>query len=256
MSMKRDSGNERSMREVAYQHIQKKIATRTFRAGDPVSELPVANELGISRTPTREAIRQLVAEGILEEVTGRGVLVVKLDVRDIEEIYDVREALEVQAVTRIARQVVGAVELKNLRKVADEMLSLTQALQRSGRDRLDAKEMTRFEAADIGFHTYLLQIAGNRRSMKIVAAMRTLIRIVAMRRVGHGLEELRRIHQDHVDIIAALEAGDPARAAAVASAHVRASQQARLEQFIQRERESSLPQDIGAFIQQIQADLG
>jgi len=254
--MKRDSGNERSMREVAYQHIQKKIATRTFRAGDPVSELPVANELGISRTPTREAIRQLVAEGILEEVTGRGVLVVKLDVRDIEEIYDVREALEVQAVTRIARQVVGAVELKNLRKVADEMLSLTQALQRSGRDRLDAKEMTRFEAADIGFHTYLLQIAGNRRSMKIVAAMRTLIRIVAMRRVGHGLEELRRIHQDHVDIIAALEAGDPARAAAVASAHVRASQQARLEQFIQRERESSLPQDIGAFIQQIQADLG
>jgi len=137
--MKRDAGNERSMREVAYQHIQKKIATRTFRAGDPVSELPVANELGISRTPTREAIRQLVAEGILEEVTGRGVLVVKLDVRDIEEIYDVREALEVQAVTRIARQVVGAVELKNLRKVADEMLSLTQALQRSGRDRLDAK---------------------------------------------------------------------------------------------------------------------
>jgi len=254
--MKRDSGNERSMREVAYQHIQKKIATRTFRAGDPVSELPVANELGISRTPTREAIRQLVAEGILEEVAGRGVLVVKLDVRDIEEIYDVREALEVQAVTRIARQVVGAVELKNLRKVADEMLSLTQALQRSGRDRLDPKEMTRFEAADIGFHTYLLQIAGNRRSMKIVAAMRTLIRIVAMRRVGHGLEELRRIHQDHVDIIAALEAGDPARAAAVASAHVRASQQARLEQFIQRERESSLPQDIGAFIQQIQADLG
>jgi DNA-binding GntR family transcriptional regulator len=254
--MKRDAGNERSMREVAYQHIQRKIATRTFRAGDPVSELPVAKELGISRTPTREAIRQLVAEGILEEVAGRGVLVVKLDVRDIEEIYEVREALEVQAVARMARQVVGAVELKNLRKVADEMLNLTQALQKSGRDRLDAKEMTRFEAADIGFHTYLLQIAGNRRSMKIVAAMRTLIRIVAMRRVGHGLEELRRIHQDHVDIIAALEAGDPARAAAVASGHVRASQQARLEQFIQRERESSLPQDIGAFIQQIQADLG
>jgi len=116
--------------------------------------------------------------------------------------------------------------------------------------------MTRFEAADIGFHTYLLQIAGSRRSLKIVDAMRTLILIMPMRRVGHGLEELRRIHQDHVDIIAALEAGDPARAAAVASAHVRASQQARLEQFIQRERESSLPQDIGAFIQQIQADLG
>ena len=244
------------MREVAYQHIQKKIATRALRAGDPVSELPIAKELGISRTPTREAIRQLVAEGILEEVPGRGVLVVKLDVRDIEEIYDIREALEVQAAARIARQNVGVVELKNLRKIADEMLELARALQRSGRERLDAKEMNRFEAADIGFHTYMLQIAGNRRSLKLAGAMRTLVRIVAMRRLGHGQEELRRIHKDHLEIISAIEAGDPDRAAAMASAHIRASQQSRLEQFIQRERESTLPHDMNAFIQQIQADLG
>ena len=253
--MRNDSGEERSMREVAYLHIQRKIASRSLRAGEPVSELPVAKELGISRTPTREAIRQLVAEGILEEVPGRGVLVVKLDVRDIAEIFEVREALEVQAAERVARQVVGPVELNNLRKVADEMLELAQGLQRSGRERLDSKEMIRFEAADIGFHTYLLQIAGNRHSLKIVSGLRALIRIVASRRVGHAQEDLLRIHKDHSDVIAAIEAADPARAAAVISAHIRSSQKERLEQFVQRERESALPQDMTTFMRQIQAEL-
>ncbi|MEO8592873.1 MAG: GntR family transcriptional regulator [Candidatus Solibacter sp.] len=254
--MKRDSGDEHSMREVAYLHIHKKIASRSLRAGDPVSEVAIAKELGISRTPTREAIRQLVAEGILEESPGRGVIVVNLDVRDICELYEVREALEVYAVDKIARQLLGPVELNNLRQVAGEIRELAEGLQRSGAEFLDADEMMHFEAADIGFHTYLIQIAGNRRSLKMVKGLRALIRMVAMRRVGHRADDLLRIYQDHSDIVDAIEARDPARATAVLSAHIRTSQQLRLEQFVQREREAALPHDMRAFLHQIQAELG
>ena len=127
-TVKRTIEDRMSMREVAYVHIQKKIASRALRAGSPVSEVPIARELGISRTPTREAVRQLVTEGLLEQVPGGGVVVVTLERRDIVEIYELRKALEVQAVEVAARRLAGT-ELQNLRKIADEVPHLIQELR-------------------------------------------------------------------------------------------------------------------------------
>ncbi len=245
-----------SMREIAYQHIGKKIASRILRAGDPVSELPIANELGISRTPTREAVRQLVAEGLLEEVPGRGVVVVTLERRDIVEIYEVRKALEVQAVQMAARHLAGSADhLKNLRQVAERMESLIKELERSGQQKLDFVQSSRFEAADIGFHSYLMQAAGNRRIMKLTTGLRSLVRIFAMHKTGHTLETVKRVHGDHCDVIAAIEAGDPVRAAGMLAAHIETGELERLKQFDQREQEAGLPQDIPAFLDRIQAQL-
>ncbi len=124
--MKDKGSDRRSMREVAYQHLRKKIATREVRAGMPVSELSIASELGISRTPTREAMRQLLTEGLLEEVPGRGVVVVTLERRDIVEIYGIRKVLEVQAVRVAAERLTGQKELENLRRVADRIGEMAQ----------------------------------------------------------------------------------------------------------------------------------
>ncbi len=254
--VKSASKNKLSMRQMAYLHIEKKIASRDLRAGDPVSELPIANELGISRTPTREAIRQLVAEGLLEEVPGRGVVVVTLDRRDIVEIYELRKALEVAAVRTATRRLTGSAELKNLRLVADKMESLIEEMERSDQQGLESKQINRYEAADIAFHTYLMHAAGNRRMLNIVNGLRSLIRIFAMRKAVHKVEKIRDIHRDHVEVIAAMEAGDPERAAAILSAHIEAGQQDRLEQYALREQEAGLPQDISAFLERIQAQLG
>ena len=92
----------RPMREVAYHHIQRKISTRELRAGEPVSDVTISKELGISRTPAREAIRQLVSEGLLESVPGRGVVVITLDRDDIRELFEMREALEGLAARTVA----------------------------------------------------------------------------------------------------------------------------------------------------------
>lgn len=244
------------MRHRAYQYVQRKIASRDLRAGAPISEQAMAKEAGVSRTPMREAIRQLVTEGVLQEIPSRGVEVVRLEVRDIEEIYAVREALEVQAAIELARQGCGAVGMKNLRKVAGEIEGLVDDLRSSGQGRLNARQMTRFEAADIGFHTFFLQMAGNRRRMMIVGGLRSLVRIVAMRREGHTEDALRRIHQDHIDVIEAIAAGDAERATSVLASHIQASLRERLEEFAHRERESDLPQDISAFLRRIEVDIG
>lgn len=243
------------MREVAYHHIQRKIASRKLRAGAPVSDVSVAKELGISRTPAREAIRQLVSEGLLESVAGRGVVVVTLDRDDIRELFEMREALERLAARTVAARSPSANEMRDFRAVAAAMTALVKELEGSRKAALDQKQMERFEVADLAFHTYLMKLAGNRRSLSVVAGIRLLIRIFAARRGGHNLATLKQISRDHLDLIKALEAGGVEAAEACVARHVSNSRISRLEEFDQREREASVPQDVAAFLAEIQAEL-
>ncbi len=229
-----------SMRELAYAHIQRKIASRELRAGTPVSELPIANELKISRTPTREALRQLITEGLLEEVPGRGAVVARLEREDIVDLYDLREALELHAVRTLAARTNAPEELAALQKVTDEMLHLINELDRLGTPVLDDGQMQHFESSDIGFHIALLRMAGNRRSLKVVNQARQLIRIFAMRRGGHDRLSLERIYRHHCDIVRAIALRKPDEACAVVSAHIQDSRRERLEQYEQWERNAAL----------------
>jgi DNA-binding GntR family transcriptional regulator len=140
--------------------------------------------------------------------------------------------------------------------VADRLEKLILELEQSGQERLDAKQEIRFEAVGIGFHTLLLQAAGNRRILKLATGLRSLIRIFAMRRTGHTVDDLKRIHREHYDVIAAIEARDPDRAGEVMKMEMEGSQRDRLEQFDLREQEAGLPRDISAYLDRIQAELG
>jgi DNA-binding GntR family transcriptional regulator len=91
-----------SIREKAYLHIQQQIANGNLAAGSGISELSLAKELGSSRSPIREAMNQLAAEGLLEQNSGGGMQVARLKRNDIVELYDLREALELERWRRLA----------------------------------------------------------------------------------------------------------------------------------------------------------
>src|SRR6476646_9375274 len=111
-------GEDTSIRGRAYVRIQRKIASGELAAGTALSEVALAAELGASRTPIREAIAQLVAEGLLEQTPNRGAVVVQLKRHDIIELFELREALELYAVTKAARQAVPETEVKHLQTLA------------------------------------------------------------------------------------------------------------------------------------------
>ena len=245
----------RPRREVAYHHIQRKISTRQLRAGEPVSDVAISKELGISRTPAREAIRQLVSEGLLESVPGRGVVVITLDRDDIRELFEMREALEGLAVRTVAGRAPSTAEIRDLRSIASALTSLIKELEASRKPVLDEKQMERFEVADLAFHTYIMKLAGNKRSLKTLAGIRLLIRIFAARRGGHNAAALKQINRDHLDLIGALQAADPQAAADCVHRHILKSQKSRLNEFDQREREAAVPQDVESFMDQIRAEL-
>jgi DNA-binding GntR family transcriptional regulator len=249
------TGETRSIRERAYAHIQRKIASGELRPGAAVSELALSRELGSSRTPIREAIGQLVSEGLLDQVHNLGAVVVQLTRQDIIDLYELREALEVYAVAKVARQTSSPADLERLEGFTNDILVLRDELNQSGAGALNARQMHRFVASDLSFHTLLMRMAANARIMKVLNETRLLMRIFAMHRQGHTAELLERIYGYHSAVLGAVGGRDPGAAAKALSEHIQASRQERLEDFDHWEREASLRESLPAFLD-VRGDAG
>lgn len=228
------------MRDKAYVYIQRKIAARELIGGSPISELLLAKEMGISRTPIREALGQLVAEGLLEQIPNRGVVVVQLNRRDIIDLYELREALEVYAVSKAAQYSVNPSDLARLQELAEGVLVFKAELEKSSKSALDLQQMHRFVSCDLAFHTLLMRIAANRRILKVVNETRLLIRIFTMHRDGHKIADLDQIYRYHNEVAQAIARQDRDTAMSVLSAHIQTSLRERLEEYDHWERELSL----------------
>ena len=237
-----------SIRERAYAHIQRKIASGELRPGDAVSELALSKELGTSRTPIREAIGQLVSEGLLEQVRNRGAVVVELTRQDIIDLYELREALEVYAVAKVAHETASRSDLERLTSLTNEILVLRDELRQSGESVLNDVQMHRFVTCDLSFHTLLIRMAANARITKVLNETRLLMRIFSIHRHGHNAALLEGIHRYHSSVIRAVSRRDPEAAAKALSEHIKTSQRERLEDFDHWEREASLRESLPAFL--------
>jgi len=236
--------NRSSARERAYLRIQRKIASGELSAGHAISELSLAKELGISRTPIREALGQLAAEGLLEQSPNRRAVVIKLTRQDIIELYELREALEIYAVGKAARRPVQRADLDRLQNQTDAILTLKEELDRSGKSELDREQMQRFVAYDLGFHMLLMRLAANGRILKVMNETRLLIRIFAIRRQGHTGPLLEEIHRRHSEVVRAIAEQDSQRAMRVISEHIQLSLRERLDDLDHWEIEASLRETI------------
>src|SRR5665213_2504306 len=137
-----------SVRAKAYLFLQKKIASGELPAGSLVSELAISKELGSSRTPVREAVSQLLAEGLLEISPGGGIVVTRLTRQGIIDLYELREALEVFAVDRATRNPMLAADRKLLESLIAETPVLIKELEASGQEELNPEQMRRFSVSD------------------------------------------------------------------------------------------------------------
>lgn len=233
-------GPNQSVRAKAYLLLQKKIASGELPAGSLISELALSKELGSSRTPVREAVSQLLAEGLLETSPGGGIVVTRLTRQGIIDLFELREALEVFAVGRSTRSPMLLADRQRLESLIAETPALIKELKASGKDELDAEQMRRFTVADLGFHALLIRMAANVRILKVVNDTRLMIRVFGIHRSGHRRSELERIHKSHREILQAVIEQDAERAQMLLAEHIQASARERLEGFDHWEREVSL----------------
>src|SRR5277367_4184141 len=130
----RQGGADLSIRERAYLHIQQLLLSGKLEGG--------------SRTPIREAMNQLAAEGLLESSPNGGMIVTQLGREDIIELYELREALEVYAVGKIARTPLRPVDRDRLQSLIDDISVFRKELEKTKKEALDEAQMNRFLNCD------------------------------------------------------------------------------------------------------------
>ena len=197
----------RLLRQQAYEHIREKIVSGDLLDGSLLSESSLARDIGIGRMPVREALRQLHAEGLVEQIPRYGTMVRSPDPAEIAELYEVREALESYAAAAAARSI-SHESLALMRRFLDALFAIARRLQRSGRKALDGQELRRFLRTDMAFHAVLLEAVGNQRMMKIISELRVLVKVFALRRQQHTLPVISRTCLHHWRIYNAVRHGD------------------------------------------------
>lgn len=207
--------------EYAYEAIRSGILAQRWRPGDPLSEQQLAAELGVSRTPIRQALQQLEREGFVQVLPSRGTFVAELSPDDLRDVYQLREILEGQAARLAAeahaREGMGHL-VAQLQTILDE--AWTQIRQHS--DGLQAKPpasaQKELHRLGIRFHGVLAQMAGNRRLHEVLLGLE----VTATRaRLLHGsFRDPREAWTDHAEVLDAVRAGDADGAERVMRRHI------------------------------------
>ncbi len=198
---------EASLRQRAYRYLHQKIITGELPPGSKVSEQAIAEVMGISRTPVRAAIHELESEGLLEQVPRYGTIVRQADRRDIEELYDLRTALEGFAAAEAAKQM-SADDLLTLTTLCNAMYEQVEEHRSRGEFVDDSVILSRFVDADMQFHVIILRSTGNRRLMQSVVGSRMLAECGRQARQQPRIDWLAEAWQGHRQILSALQAGD------------------------------------------------
>jgi DNA-binding GntR family transcriptional regulator len=201
----------------AYQALQAAIVNGRLSPGTRLSVPALAAQLGVSRSPVREALTRLISDGLAVEVPHRGAVVANLAPADLLTVYELREVLEGLAARLAASRIESVGEARLRSALADHVAAA---------DRDDRPAAT---AADVAFHTGLREIAGNAELEKTLGDIQARIR-VAMRTTV-VTEGPRPAIADHEKILDAVAAKDPKRAERCARAHI-----ARLIGALRRQR--------------------
>lgn len=201
----------RGAAEYAYDEVRRQIISGQRAGGDWLREGDLATELGVSRTPIREALQRLAAEGLARHEPNRGVRVESWTSADLDEIFSLRSILEPWGSARAATS--GLAELDRLDSLAVEMDRC------AAQERPDIDEITRLNNE---FHQLVLEAAGHVRLVHLVSAV-VDVPLVWRTFSHYSPEALRRSLAHHHELVDALRAGDPGWAESVMHSHVRAA---------------------------------
>lgn len=189
--------HKKSMKNIAYEKIKAKIISGEFSPGSSLSEIRLAEDIGISRTPIREAILMLESEDLVRIYPNKGPIVTEMSLDDFVYISQIREGLE-----GIAARVACDMDIKGKEKLSDIKLKL---LALDNLQDLTQRELSFKYGREI--HDIIMASTKNERMIKIVDNMVLNIeRIMVISRLANQREEIT--HKQHIKIIDAILARD------------------------------------------------
>lgn len=192
--------------EFALAELRRAITSRELKPGEPVRQDAVADRLGMSRVPLREALKVLEGEGQVVYAPNRGYFVADLSMADLEEVYRIRRVLEAEAAREAVRRLTDD-DLAALERAHDDVVA-------AGR----AGEIAAMAEANRRFHLGFLELSGLPRLVRLVRLQWDATDAYRALYYG-GTENRERVDHEHRDILDALRRRDSAAVVALLDAH-------------------------------------
>ena len=196
------------LREVIFTTLREAIIMGELKPGERLMEVQLAQKMGVSRTPVREAIRKLELEGFVNMIPRKGAHVAKLSVKDIMDVLEVRASLDGLA-TSLAAERITEDELKELKHVQNQFDNYVE------KDNLPG-----IIKKDVEFHDIIYNASKNDRLIQIVNNLREQVyrfRVIYLKDFSSTKEVIR----EHMEIYRAIMHKDPNAAREAAERHIR-----------------------------------
>ncbi len=206
------------LREVVFHSLRKAILEGILQPGERLMEIHLAGELGVSRTPVREAIHKLEQEGLVITYPRRGAVVAQITRKDLEDALEVRAALEELSV-RKAAECITPQQLRALKRAAADFEMCTK----SG-------DVTASAQADVAFHEIISEASGNQRLISLLYNLRGQLYRYRMENLKDPDSYAGLIAQ-HALLYEAMEKGDADLAARTLKEHIAAQKRSILEKI-------------------------
>jgi DNA-binding GntR family transcriptional regulator len=202
-----------SLAKMAYEAIRQSILSGQWKIGELYNEKAIATDLGISRTPVREALLELASQDLIIFLPRRGLMVNRFSRRDVDEIFEVRKAIEMAAVEKITI----ASPPFDLFEIEESLLNQRKASKN--------KDYLAFLEADRLFHTSFSELTNNRRLISILDNIRDMIHVMGAKALaleGRALEVI----EEHQAIFEAVKKGNSEEARRAMAYHLDQSKEA------------------------------
>ena len=202
------------LRDVVFHTLREAILKGELQPGERLMEIKLANRMGVSRTPVREAIRMLELEGLVIMIPRKGAQVAQITEKDLKDVLEVRMGLEELAV-KFACERITSEQLKNLKAAADQFEEQVNTVSED--------DITALAESDVHFHDLIYQATGNQRLVQLLGNLREQM-------YRYRVEYLKDVEirsslvREHNEICKALENHDEERSYKYKVVHIKRQQ--------------------------------
>ncbi|MEW9096436.1 MAG: GntR family transcriptional regulator [Clostridiaceae bacterium] len=202
-----DDNDSRSAREIILEELRAAIFDKKLKPGDRLVENNIAKSMGVSRTPVREALRQLEIEGLAVNIARKGTLVKGISKEDAMEIYDIREVLEGLAVRKACLNI-SRIEILRLKEIIETM-----------RRCIDENDNDNYIKSHNEYNKIILESSKNKRLIEKLEHIYEYLKSMRKISLANNVRKEKAL-LEHKGIVEAIEKGDESLAERLAREHV------------------------------------
>ncbi|HHW57606.1 MAG TPA: GntR family transcriptional regulator [Clostridia bacterium] len=200
--------NYKPLRDVVFDYMKNAIITGKLQPGERLMEVQLAEKLGVSRTPVREAIRKLELEGLVVMVPRKGAYVADLDAKDLLNVLEVRSSLEGLAASLAAERITDE-EIEKLKKIVEEF-----------RLKMEEGDNEALVKLDKEFHDLIFAASRNDKLMQIMNNLQEHVHRFRVKYINDE-KKAKKIYQEHKKIAEVITSRDTEAARRWAEKHIR-----------------------------------